>query len=232
MIINSELWRNLENEKPPSERGDYWKWCIKEGGEKMEGESESVEKGRVMRELWSLTAAWRCRPCRTHPWRPEVTSVYKLPILIQWKEKNWTWQISEGCNSDLCPDRQICHCLCIPACCTSDHDRVQGLQPEAPPHGFSIISWWCSGEQRCLAAVWSNSSSMPNLSILARIRSHPFLPPLPDVWEALALSLRFQESSGDTAKIFIHGSWPLFSNGGCLSNTSQPAWWLKQWRMQ
>lgn len=106
MIINSELWRNLENEKPPSERGDYWKWCIKEGGEKMEGESESVEKGRVMRELWSLTAAWRCRPCRTHPWRPEVTSVYKLPILIQWKEKNWTWQISEGCNSDLCPDRQ------------------------------------------------------------------------------------------------------------------------------
>lgn len=75
MIINSELWRNLENEKPPSERGDYWKWCIKEGGEKMEGESEGVEKGRVMRGLWSLTAAWRCRRCRTHPWRPEVTSV-------------------------------------------------------------------------------------------------------------------------------------------------------------
>lgn len=25
IIINSELWRNLENEKPPSETGDYWK---------------------------------------------------------------------------------------------------------------------------------------------------------------------------------------------------------------
>lgn len=65
-------------------------------------------------------------------------SVCKLPILIQWKEKNWTWQISAGCNSYLCADSQTDSqtdkwvCPCIPAFCTSDHDSVQGLQPEVP----------------------------------------------------------------------------------------------------
>lgn len=156
-------------------------------------------------------------------------SVYKLPILIQWKEKNWTWQIVAGCNSDLFPDRRMDRQTNGPL---SLHSSLLHLWPwqsagswtRSPPHGFSIVSWWCSGELGCLAVVWSYNSFMPNLSILAGIRSHPFLPPLPDVWEDLALSLRFQ---GDTAQILLHGSWPLFSNGECLSSILQPAWWLK-----
>lgn len=49
-MINSEIW----DKEPPSGKEDDW--CVTAGGE-MEAEMRSMERRRVMRRWWSLTAA-------------------------------------------------------------------------------------------------------------------------------------------------------------------------------